>query len=130
MTYDGAAGDRCGRFEREGLPELLDDCAGDRPGERAAPSGAAAGSQRAELVAHMESCADCRADRVRYQRIARAIAELGQPVEHVPASVEQMLAVVERDGVRSRERRLRRTVQAISLILVIAVVSALFWILQ
>lgn len=123
MKQHGARGDRCERFEREGLPELLD-------GELVGSSGwGEAGIRRSELAAHLESCAECRADRGRYQRLARAIAQLGGGAAAAP--IERARAIGDHVGAPPTAR-LRVAMQRIGplLLLAIAAIAGLFWLLR
>jgi anti-sigma factor RsiW len=114
------AGRRCGRFEREGLSDLLD-------GDLGSSSSQTGSGRRAALAAHLEGCADCRADHAKYRRLAGAIARLGHG-EQAPDPAERVLAIVER-GLPPPERRLPRAALVVGLLAAIASVSALLWLL-
>jgi predicted anti-sigma-YlaC factor YlaD len=120
MKQDGAERDRCRRFEREGLPDLLD---GELAGSRGLGE---AGTRWAELAAHLESCAECRADRGKYQRLARAIAQLGEGP--APAPIERVLTIADHVGAPPARQRL--AMQVIGPLLAIAAIAGLLWLLQ
>jgi hypothetical protein len=125
MRQEGSAvSDRCGRFARGGLPDLLDDeLAG------ASNSQGQGGSEQVELAAHLETCADCRGERAKYQRIAHAIAGLGLPIDRV-TDPEWLLASTAGSRGRPNAARRRRAVPLTGALLAIAAIAALLWLLR
>lgn len=124
----GAEGEHCGRFEREGLAGLLDDDIAS-----SGPAGEPAGeiddrAARAELAAHLETCADCRADRARYQRLARAMADLGRSTP-APDPVDRVLAIVADDARAPRRPvlQMRRALEVVGPLLAVAAAVAMMW---
>jgi hypothetical protein len=103
--------ERCDRFERERLADLLDEPLDGRDGE-------------AGFAAHVDSCNDCRATRERYERIARALADLGTGAERRSDHVARVLATAAAETVaRRRARRLAKwTAPALALAAAVALV--------
>jgi len=110
---------RCDRFERERLADTLDDHGRGSP-DHGGPE---------ELAAHLESCADCRADRLRYERIAHALADLGDGVQRRSDHVARVLTTAAADPSlrRAPPRLTRRAAQRIGPVLAVAAAIAVVW---
>ncbi len=78
---------RCDRIESEGW-RVAD------PGERS--------SRDEEIAAHSSRCADCREGWAKYQRIARALGDLGAELEPRADSEARLWAAIARDNGRQR----------------------------
>lgn len=110
---------RCGRFERERLADALDEH-GRGSSDHGDPE---------PLAAHLESCADCRADRLRYERIAHALADLGGGVQRRSDHVDRVLAAAATNASLRRAplQPTRRAVQRIAPLLAVAAAVAVVW---
>jgi hypothetical protein len=110
---------RCDRFERERLADLLDD---------AAP---AADGAAEDARTHVEGCDDCRAARARYQRIARAIAELGTGAQRRSDHVARVLASADGGPAQVAAihpfQRLRRLAPVVAPLAIAAAVLLVWW---
>lgn len=95
----------CDRFEREHLAELLD-----------------LDSLDAEARAHLESCTVCRSRREAYERLARAMREIGATHERRADHVSRVLAHVDAPRASSPWRWPRFAAPAIGLVAAIALV--------
>jgi anti-sigma factor RsiW len=105
--------ERCDRFARAHVAELEDDLAAD-----------------ATLAAHLESCADCRADRERYQRIARAMADLGTDAQRSPDHVARVLAAATSPARVPAHVAQRRRVAWLGVPLLAAATILVWWLLR
>ena len=107
--------ERCDRFERERLADVLDE-----------PHG---GAGDAGLAEHLDGCDDCRAARAGYERIARTLVDLGTGAERRSDHVARVLATAaaEAPSRAAPVRRARRVAWWAGPALAFAAAVALVW---